>query len=42
MKSYVVREDVEQWEPLIAWLAQPSGARATASSGSTPAALAGA
>jgi chromosome partitioning protein len=23
MKSYVAREDVEQWEPLIAWLAQP-------------------
>jgi chromosome partitioning protein len=25
MKSYLVREDTEQWEPLVAWLAQPSG-----------------
>ena len=26
MKSYVVREDVQQWESLIAWLEQPAGA----------------
>jgi chromosome partitioning protein len=23
MKSYIVREDVEQWEPLIQWLDRP-------------------
>lgn len=28
MKSYVAAEDVEQWEPLVEWLDQPSGARA--------------
>ncbi|HUN26566.1 MAG TPA: AAA family ATPase [Steroidobacteraceae bacterium] len=28
MKSYIVREDVAQWEPLIAWLAEPSVPRA--------------
>src|ERR1700722_7699567 len=28
MKSYVAAEDVEQWEPLIEWLEQPSGVRA--------------
>jgi len=27
MKSYVAREDVEQWAPLIAWLGEPAGAR---------------
>ncbi len=42
MKSYVVRDDVEQWEPLIAWLAQPSAIRTSVSPGSTPAAMAGA
>src|SRR5690242_802403 len=26
MKSYVVREDVEQWQPLIEWLEKPSQA----------------
>lgn len=25
MKPYLVREDLTQWEPLIAWLAQPRG-----------------
>jgi chromosome partitioning protein len=24
MKSYVAREDVEQWEPLVEWLARPA------------------
>jgi chromosome partitioning protein len=33
MKTYLVREDLEQWEPLIAWLEQPAG---TAPGGSTP------
>jgi len=28
MKSYLAAEDVEQWEPLVEWLEQPSGARA--------------
>ena len=28
MKSYVAAEDVEQWQPLVEWLEQPSGARA--------------
>jgi chromosome partitioning protein len=28
MKSYVAAEDVEQWQPLVDWLEQPSGARA--------------
>jgi chromosome partitioning protein len=28
MKSYVAAEDVEQWEPLVEWLEQPSGVRA--------------
>jgi chromosome partitioning protein len=27
MKSYLVREDLEQWEPLVEWLARPSGSR---------------
>jgi len=26
MKPYLVREDLEQWEPLIEWLVQPRGA----------------
>ena len=30
MKSYVAAEDVEQWQPLIEWLEQPSGAHAAA------------
>jgi len=36
MKAYIARDDVEQWGPLIAWLAQPSGSRAPVSSGPTP------
>jgi hypothetical protein len=24
MKSYIAREDVEQWVPLVDWLAKPS------------------
>jgi chromosome partitioning protein len=28
MKSYLAAEDVEQWQPLVEWLEQPSGARA--------------
>jgi chromosome partitioning protein len=28
MKSYVVREDVEQWLPLVQWLARPRGQQA--------------
>jgi chromosome partitioning protein len=28
MKSYLAAEDVEQWEPLVEWLEQPSGVRA--------------
>ncbi len=27
MKSYLVREDIEQWEPLVEWLNQPAAAR---------------
>jgi hypothetical protein len=27
MKSYIAREDVEQWEPLIQWLEKPVAAR---------------
>jgi chromosome partitioning protein len=27
MKSYVARDDVAQWEPLIAWLGEPPGVR---------------
>lgn len=27
MKSYIAREDVEQWEPLIAWLGKPGGSQ---------------
>jgi len=30
MKTYVAQDDVEQWEPLIAWLARPpTGAPST-------------
>ena len=29
MKSYVAAEDVEQWQPLVEWLEQPGGARAS-------------
>src|ERR1700753_1380863 len=37
MKSYLVREDVEQWEPLVQWLEQPSTARESAHRPPTPA-----
>lgn len=30
MKSYLAREDVEQWEPLVQWLEKPPTARASA------------
>ena len=36
MKSYIVREDVEQWKPLIEWLGFP-GARNPAPDPATPA-----
>ena len=29
MKSYVARDDVEQWEPLVEWLARPRGGAVT-------------
>jgi chromosome partitioning protein len=32
MKSYVAHDDVEQWAPLVAWLAAPRGARNAAAS----------
>src|SRR5690348_7183329 len=32
MKSYIAREDVEQWAPLIDWLNKPSGTHAPAHS----------
>src|SRR5581483_2131488 len=32
MKSYIAREDVEQWAPLIEWLEKPSGTHAPAHS----------
>jgi chromosome partitioning protein len=30
MKSYVAQDDVEQWAPLVAWLAAPRGTRSAA------------
>src|SRR6516164_5764438 len=41
MKSYVAREDVEQWEPLVAWLAEPSDTRAPVAAGPPPAIASG-
>ena len=35
MKSYVAREDVQQWDPLIAWLSEVGGSQAPAPSGQT-------
>ncbi|HEY1491470.1 MAG TPA: hypothetical protein VGF35_02490, partial [Steroidobacteraceae bacterium] len=29
MKSYVAQDDVEQWAPLVEWLARPRGGAAT-------------
>lgn len=42
MKSYIAREDVEQWAPLIAWLALPDhgGAAVTVGAAASPAAAA--
>ncbi len=34
MKSYVVREDLDQWEPLVSWLEQPQSSDYLASSSS--------
>ena len=39
MKSYVVREDVQQWESLIAWLEQPAGVPAPPAPPLPPASL---
>ena len=41
MKSYVAREDVEQWEPVIAWLAEPGDTRAPVVAGPPPAIASG-
>lgn len=30
MKTYIARDDVEQWQPLIEWLARPAGVLASA------------
>jgi chromosome partitioning protein len=27
MKTYIVRDDIEEWQPLINWLESPPGAR---------------
>jgi chromosome partitioning protein len=35
MKSYVVREDIEQWQPLIEWLEKPSQPPQALGSGSS-------
>jgi chromosome partitioning protein len=37
MKSYIAREDVEQWEPLVQWLDTPSTPRESAHGPPTPA-----
>jgi chromosome partitioning protein len=37
MKSYVVREDVQQWDSLIAWLEQPVGVPAPPAGPASPA-----
>src|ERR1700756_1643897 len=37
MKSYIAREDVEQWEPLVQWLEKPPTPRETGPGGPTPA-----
>jgi hypothetical protein len=29
MKTYIVREDIEEWQPLINWLEMPPGAPKT-------------
>ncbi len=42
MKEHLAREDVQQWEPLIAWLEEPAGGRPVAAGDSAPAPPAGA
>jgi chromosome partitioning protein len=37
MKSYIAREDVEQWEPLVQWLDKPIAPRESAHGPPTPA-----
>src|ERR1700681_679758 len=37
MKSYIAREDVEQWEPLVQWLDKPTAPRESAHGPPTPA-----
>jgi len=37
MKSYLAAEDVEQWEPLVAWLSKPTGTRAPTETPTPPA-----
>jgi chromosome partitioning protein len=37
MKNHVAQEDVEQWAPLIQWLARSAGGSRSAESGSAPA-----
>jgi chromosome partitioning protein len=37
MKSYVAAEDIEQWQPLVEWLEQPSGAHASSQTPPPPA-----
>jgi chromosome partitioning protein len=37
MKSYIAREDVEQWEPLIQWLETPAAPRESTHGPPTPA-----
>ncbi len=36
MKSYVAREDVEQWEPLVEWLSKPSANEPSAPAAAPP------
>jgi hypothetical protein len=40
MKSYVVREDVEQWLPLIEWLEKPAPRRDAAGTDASVVAIA--
>jgi chromosome partitioning protein len=37
MKSYIAREDVEQWEPLVQWLDKPTAPRESPYGPATPA-----
>jgi len=38
MKSYIAREDIEQWDPLIQWLERPAGAQTPVQEPSAPSA----